>query len=252
MSSSSYYEDIYGKEIRPVKLVETQEEICRRIVSIAKFFFKGGFGLQEIPFRGFLLEGPPGNGKTEIAKQATRRISYEIGNVYLRFVDSAKIARPEWGKAEEILREQFVIDSRKRVVILLDDIDCLLIKRGTEIAKEWHYSINALLFHQLDMMDPSNIMVIATTNRPSLVDYALRSRLYVIKIPQLSIKELMIIAENMLEQTWPITKKSLNKTLKEEILRNIHEELKNRKNPSVRDVQHLIITLCIEKGVWGF
>ncbi|MEM2261196.1 MAG: AAA family ATPase [Candidatus Bathyarchaeia archaeon] len=250
MSSSPYYEDIHGRQIRPVTLVKTQEDICRRIVSIVKFFFRGGSGLQEIPFRGFLLEGPPGNGKTEIARQAIRRVSYEIGNVYLRFVDSAKIAKPEWGKAEEILKEQFVTDSRKRVVLLLDDIDCLLIKRGTKIAREWHYSINALIFHQLDMMDPANIIVIATTNRPSLIDYALRSRLYVIKVPRLSIEELMIIAKNMLEQNWPTIGKSFNETLKEKILQSIHEELRSKKNPSVRDVQHLIITSCIEKGVW--
>ena len=246
------YADISGREIRAVRLTRTQERICRRITSIAKFFFRGGFGLQEIPFRGFLLEGPPGNGKTEIAKQVVRRLAYEIGEVYLRFVDSAKIARPEWGKAEEILAEQFRVEPGKRVVLLLDDIDCLLIKRGVEVAREWHYSINALLFHNLDnAVNPASMLVIATTNRPSLIDYALRSRLYSVKVPCLPIEELEQVAKDMLETSWPLTMKHSGESLKKEILKTIVEELKNKKYPSIRDVQHLVVTQCIEKGVWS-
>lgn len=250
MSALSYYSDIRGDQIKHVRLVKTQEEICRRMVSTAKFFFLGRFSGDKIPFRGFLLEGPPGNGKTEIVKQAVRRIYLSgIKNVYLRFVDSAKIARPEWGKAEENLKEQFVVETGKRIVLLLDDVDCLFIKRGMGIAREWHYSINALIFHQLDAIEPSSIIVVATTNRPSLIDYALRSRLYTIRVPQLSLEELIEIAKNMLEESWPLTKRSYE-TLKEEIIQIIREELKDKKSPSIRDIQHLIVTLCIERGVW--
>lgn len=219
-------------------------------MSITKFFFRGGYNLSSIPFRGFLLEGPPGNGKTEIAKQAVRRLSHEVGEVYLRFVDSARVAKPEWGKAEESLAKQFEEEPGKHVVVLLDDVDCLLIKRGSEIAKEWHYSINALLFHILDnISDPARILVIATTNRPKLIDYALRSRLYSIIVPPLPIEELEEVARNLLEESWPHSLEN-EKELKDEVLREIVKELQKKKYPSIRDVQHLVVNYCIGRGIW--
>lgn len=244
-------QDIHGRDIKEVKLTKTQESVCRLITSITKFFFRGGYSLRGVPFRGFLLEGPPGNGKTEIAKQAVRRLSLELGEVYLRFVDSAKIAKPKWGEAEQALECQFVEEAGKHVILLLDDVDCLLIKRGSEVAKEWHYSINALLFHKLDnITNPANLLVIATTNRPKLIDYALRSRLYSIFVPSPSIEELEFVTRNMLEESWPFSMKRSDEELKEEIVRVIMEELKKKKYPSIRDVQHLVVTQCIERGVW--
>ena len=246
-----YYEDVNGHQIERVKLTKRQEEVCSLIVSVAKFFFRGGYALKGVPFRGFLLEGPPGNGKTEIAKQAVRRLSLELGNVYLRFVDSARIARPEWGRAEENLREMFLVPEDKRVVLLLDDIECLFIRRGVEIAREWHYSINAQLLHMLDWLDPHRLIVIATTNRPDLIDDALRSRLHTIEVPPPSFDELIEIAKELLNRSWPKVGKVANdNAMKEKVLVSIIEGLKRRKNPSIRDVQDLITVECIRWGIW--
>ena len=243
--------DIQGREIKEVRLTKTQEEVCRQITSVAKFFFKGGYSLQEVPFRGFLLEGPPGSGKTEIAKQAVRKLDLELGNVYLRFVDSAKIAKPRWGDSEEALAQQFREEPEKHIILLLDDVDCLLIKRGSEVAKEWHYSINALLFHKLDnITDPANLLVIATTNRPELIDYALKSRLYSISVPLPPLRELELVVRDMVEK-WPFSLGNSSKEeLKREIIEAITMELRKMKKPSIRDVQHLVITQCIERGIW--
>jgi SpoVK/Ycf46/Vps4 family AAA+-type ATPase len=243
--------DLFGinaKDIPDVKLTETQDKICELIVKTALFFFRG-YGNDTIPFRGFLLEGPPGNGKTEIAKQAGRRLALRGIPLRVSFIDSAKIARPEWGKAEEFLSTYFIPDKERKTLLLFDDIECLFIKRGAEVAKEWHYSLNALLLHKLDTIDPTNMLVIATTNRPSLIDYALRSRLYSIKVPKLHIKELEEVAKRLLDKSWPLTS-SGDAGKKEEILKLIIEELSRKKYPSIRDVQHLMIVHYIEKGVW--
>ena len=243
--------ELEGRDIPPVKLTKTQEEVCRRIISIAKFFFRGEYGFLKIPFRGFLLEGPPGNGKTEIAKQVARKLDLSLRNVNFKLIDSAEIAAPQWGRAEENLKRQFIIDDpNKHLILVLDDVDCLLIKRGHEIAREWHYSINALLFHQLDNIDPSKIIVIATTNRPSLIDYALRSRLFTIKIPKLPLSELREIAAEMLKASLSLQIHSHQDVLIDEILSEIMNKLKSKKNPSIRDVQHFLIEECVKRGVW--
>ncbi|MEM3504275.1 MAG: ATP-binding protein [Nitrososphaeria archaeon] len=240
---------INAKDIPDVKLTETQDKICELIVKIAMFFFRG-YGSDTVPFRGFLLEGPPGNGKTEIARQASRRLALRGIPIRMSFIDSAKIARPEWGKAEEFLSTCFIPDNERKTILLFDDIECLFIKRGAEVAKEWHYSLNALLLHKLDTIDPTKMLVVATTNRPSLIDYALRSRLYSIKVPKLHIKELEEVAMRLLDKSWPVSSTGDTKK-KEEILKLIIEDLSKKKYPSIRDVQHLTIVHYIEKGVWS-
>jgi hypothetical protein len=78
----------------------------------------------------------------------------------------------------------------------------------------------------------------------------LRSRLYSIFVPSPSIEELEFVTRNMLEESWPFSMKRSDEELKEEIVRVIMEELKKKKYPSIRDVQHLVVTQCIERGVW--
>ena len=234
-----------GSEIAPLTLTPTQEQICSLIISVSRFFFLKKVFIN-IPFRGFLLEGPPGNGKTEIAKQAARRLDLELGNVFLVFIDTAEIAEPRWGEAEKKLRNVFNLAEKinGRVILLFDDIDCLAIRRGAEVAKEWHYSINALIFHELDKINPRKCIVIATTNQPSLIDPGLRSRLFSIKVPSLPIDELREIAYRLIIESVD------DKTLAEMIIRSVVTQLKEMKQPSIRDVQHLIIKECINKGVW--
>lgn len=249
---NTYDEEISGRQIQPVKLTRTQEEICRRIISVANFFFRGGHKFTKIPFRGFLLEGPPGNGKTEIAKQVARRLDLTLRNVKFKMIDSAQIAAPHWGAAEENLRKAFLIDdTTKHLILLLDDVDCLIIKRGHEIAREWHYSINALLFHLLDNINPSKILVIATTNRPSLIDYALKSRLFTIRVPPLTLSELKEVVEEMLKESLFSEILNFQNELKEQILNEVVNKLKTKKNPSIRDIQHFLIEESIRRGIWS-
>jgi AAA family ATPase len=229
---------------REVKLTRSQENTALKIAGIIKFFFKGKARGRLPPFRGFLLEGPPGSGKTQLAWQAALMAGAEP-----IMVDSSNVATPKWGEAEEKLRGLFEgttsLGDRKRVLIL-DDIDCLMLKRGLEVAKEWHYSINSVLFHLLDVIDPNQTIVIATTNRPDLIDDALRSRLYSLSIPVPPLEELIEIAGNLLKES------GVREEKVPKIVEKISSELREMNGPTIRTVQHLVIRECIEGGLWVF
>ena len=83
-----------SRQIEEVSLTKSQEELCMRILKTALFFFKRKRGIQgPSPFRGFLLEGPPATGKTEIVRQCVRRLGTVLGlsKVYLLFVESGSM-----------------------------------------------------------------------------------------------------------------------------------------------------------------
>ena len=197
------------------------------------------------------MEGPPGTGKTEIVKQVARKVDRRLGNVHWLFIDGASIATPKWGDAEKALRrvfksvEQLSKEHRNpKLIIHFDDVECLMMARGVEIAKEWHYSINSILFHEIDRLDPFSAIVCATTNRPDLVDAALRDRLFVIEVPPPPIEQLRFVIREILDSTGVSTKR-------EKLEERIFSKLKNLENPTIRDARQLTVIECVESRVWS-
>ena len=150
------------------------------------------------PVRGFILSGPPGTGKTTMAK----RLAYELGRRFqspeapqlvLAFVDGGEISRSRYGESEERIRDIFLharsgfTAAGQRSVLLFDDVESIFMARGSQHAKEWHFSQDSVFFHNVDELDTSRSIIVLTSNRPDLVDEAIRDRFlsYVIDYPDL-------------------------------------------------------------------
>ncbi len=124
------------------------------------------------PPKGILLYGPPGCGKTLLAKA----VAHEVNATFIRIVAS-ELAQKFIGEGARIVKEVFNLARKKApTIILIDEIDAIASKRldvGTSGEREIHRTLTQLLA-ELDGFDPlDNVKVIATTNRIDILDPAI-------------------------------------------------------------------------------
>ncbi len=129
------------------------------------------FGVLGIPPpRGVLLHGPPGCGKTMIA----RAVVAETG-AYCFTINGPEIMSKMSGESETNLRKAFE-EAKKNspAIIFIDEVDSIAPRRdkaGGEVEKR----IVSQLLTLMDGIQPtSNVVVIAATNRPNIIEPALR------------------------------------------------------------------------------
>jgi len=122
------------------------------------------------PPQGILLYGPPGTGKTLLAKAVAKESEANFIQVKGPSLLSMWV-----GKSEEGVRKIF--ERARQVspcIIFFDEIDSLAGKRGLEHGqKVTERVLNQLLAEMDGIEDLSNVVVIAATNRPDMLDSAL-------------------------------------------------------------------------------
>lgn len=120
--------------------------------------------------RGVLLYGPPGCGKTLIA----RAVSQQTGAVFLS-INGPEIIRQHYGESEELLRSVFEEAHKYPAAILfIDEIDSLAPNRETVLGDVEKRVVGQLLALMDGVNARGNIVVMAATNRPNSLDPALR------------------------------------------------------------------------------
>ena len=124
------------------------------------------------PPKGVLLYGPPGCGKTLLAKAVAR----ETNATFIRVVAS-EFVNKFIGEGARIVREVFRYAREKAPsIIFIDEIDAIAAKRldvGTSGEREVQRTLMQLLA-EIDGFDPlGDVKVIAATNRIDIIDPAL-------------------------------------------------------------------------------
>ena len=156
------YEDIGGLEVELSHI----REMIELPLKFPELFTQLGID----PPKGVLLNGPPGCGKTLIA----RTISNEV-RAHFVHVNGPEVIHKFYGESEAKLR--MVFEEAKRnapAIIFLDEIDALAPKRAQVIGDVEKRVVAQLLALMDGLVSRGEVVIIGATNIPELVDPALR------------------------------------------------------------------------------
>ncbi|MBU0899112.1 MAG: CDC48 family AAA ATPase [Nanoarchaeota archaeon] len=149
------------------------EETKRTLKEIIEWPLEHAASFERIgikPPSGVLLYGPPGTGKTMLAKA----VANESGSNFIS-IKGPEVMNKWVGESEKKIREIF--RRAKQVapaIIFFDEIDALAPHRGLNTGNRVSENIVSQILSEMSgLEDMHNVVVIAATNRPDIIDSAL-------------------------------------------------------------------------------
>jgi proteasome-associated ATPase len=137
--------------------------------------------------KGILLYGPPGCGKTLIAKAVANSLSKKVSQVtgkpaarsYFLNIKGPELLNKYVGETERQIRLVFQRAREKSeegvpVIVFFDEMDSLFRTRGTGISSDMESTIVPQLLAEIDGVETlKNVIVIGASNREDLIDPAI-------------------------------------------------------------------------------
>ena len=137
------------------------------------------------PPKGVLLYGPPGCGKTLIAKAVANSIAKKLAHLkgkevrsYFLHVKGPELLNKYVGESERQIREVFAKAKEKAshgnpVIVFFDEMDALFRTRGTGISSDIESTIVPQFLAEIDGVESlRDVIVIGASNRQDLIDPA--------------------------------------------------------------------------------
>jgi len=133
------------------------------------------------PERGLLLEGPPGTGKTKLARSLASLLGAKSHNVIL--CNGPEMLSKWQGASERKVRELFAPARKDALlsanpplhVVVMDELEGVFPKRGARAGDNGTKDnlVNALLCELQGLHEVNNVIFVGLTNRKELLDEAL-------------------------------------------------------------------------------
>jgi proteasome-associated ATPase len=173
------YEDVGG--------LDTQIEAIMDAVELP-FLHRDLFVEHKLPApKGILLYGPPGCGKTLIAKAVANSLAKKVTEVtgdtnarsYFLNIKGPELLNKYVGETERQIRLVFQRAREKSeegmpVIVFFDEMDSLFRTRGTGISSDMESTIVPQLLAEIDGVESlKNVIVIGASNREDLIDPAI-------------------------------------------------------------------------------
>ncbi len=173
------YEDIGGLDIQIEQIADAVE---------LPFLYADLFAEHRLPApKGILLYGPPGCGKTLIAKAVANSLAKKVadkmggekGRSYFINIKGPELLNKYVGETERQIRLVFQRAREKSeegwpVIVFFDEMDSMFRTRGSGISSDMESTIVPQLLAEIDGVEGlRNVIVIGATNREDLIDPAI-------------------------------------------------------------------------------
>ena len=203
------------------------------------------------PPKGVLLYGPPGNGKTLIAKAVANALAEgtDAGSGVFLSVKGPELLNKFVGESERLIRMIFKrarerAADGKPVIVFIDEMDSLLRTRGTGVSSDVETTIVPQFLTELDGVESlDNVMVIGASNRIDMIDPAVLrpGRLDVkIRVDRPGIQQATQIVRHYLTDKLPLSPNVDAKALIGVLVNDIYAQDEHR---------HLC-DICDDHGQW--